>query len=580
MASAQQYVGCSLCEQSVKFYCKYCNENLCKDCALKHVGEEGTENLHQVAIYSEKYKCRDIEQVTPKTEGLIEEIIFNEHKDNISSEAHEISERCAIHPAMFYGMCCKECKVPVCIRCIKESHNGHVFIETLEFYNLLIEDMTKYVSDIKSREIPLTQKTLTKAIHGRLEMTGVIRKARSDLVSNAELAKNLIAQNLESGLKVMDEIENLVNADSFHKESGIRDTLSDLQNTVRQYDELKASNRIAELINCYSFPQSHPIQKSTPIVSDITYFPKSLTLEEAGEMLGYLSIQAKGVDELKQIKESTHKKTLIQIKFSPIVEKIMSFEISGIAHTSHISYLNDEIALFSDNNSKLIFANQRGVIAKEKVEMLTSGYGCHAVTQERDLLITDLRKHQICKLTKTQKILQVINLGEWTPMALCCSQRNGDILIGMFLKHDVKVMRYNNKGKPLFESPRDEGNHVYRTPCYISENINGDVCVSDWNRESLIVSDRKGCLRFSYSGSGSRFYPRGILNDDVGRILVCDGWGDAIHILNKSGQMLALVKTKDFGVEGPLSICYDRKGDMWIGNRFNSTITVVKITIE
>lgn len=72
----------------------------------------------------------------------------------------------------------------------------------------------------------------------------------------------------------------------------------------------------------------------------------------------------------------------------------------------------------------------------------------------------------------------------------------------------------------------------------------------------------------------------GILNDDVGRIFVCDGWGDAIHILNKNGQMLALVKTKDFGVEGPLSLCCDGKGDMWIGNRFNSTITVVKITVE
>lgn len=194
---------------------------------------------------------------------------------------------------MFYGMCCKECKVPVCITCIKERHNGHVFIETLELYNILKEDMTKYVSDIKSREIPLTQTTLTQAIQGRLEMTEAIRKARSDLVSDAELAKKLIDQNLESGLKVMDEIENLVIADSFHKESGIRDTLSELQNIVRQYDDSNTSNRLAELINCYSYPKSHPVQKSTPIASDITYFPRSLALEEAGKMFGYLSIQQK-----------------------------------------------------------------------------------------------------------------------------------------------------------------------------------------------------------------------------------------------------------------------------------------------
>lgn len=85
----------------------------------------------------------------------------------------------------------------------------------------------------------------------------------------------------------------------------------------------------------------------------------------------------------------------------------MSFEISGIAHTSHISYVNDGIALFSDNNSKLVFANKRGEVAKEKFEMLTSGYGCHAVTLERDLLITDLSKHQICKLTKNSSSHQL-----------------------------------------------------------------------------------------------------------------------------------------------------------------------------
>lgn len=105
--------------------------------------------------------------------------------------------------------------------------------------------------------------------------------------------------------------------------------------------------------------------------------------------------------------------------------------------------MNDWIALFSDNNSKLVFANERGEVAKEKFEMLTSGYGCHAVTLERDLLIIDLSKHQICKLTKEQKILPVINLGAWTATALCCSQRNGDILVGKFLKHTVKVVRYN-----------------------------------------------------------------------------------------------------------------------------------------
>lgn len=44
--------------------------------------------------------------------------------------------------------------------------------------------------------------------------------------------------------------------------------------------------------------------------------------------------------------------------------------------------------------------------------------------------------------------------------------------------------------------------------------------------------------------------------------------------------MLVLVKIKDFGVEGFLFFCCDGKGDMLIGNWFNSIIIVVKIIVE
>lgn len=90
-----------------------------------------------------------------KIEDLIEKIIFDEYKDSIFSEVYKILERCVIYFVMFYVMCCKECKVFVCIMCIKERYNGYVFIEILEFYNILKEDIIKYVFDIKLCEILL-----------------------------------------------------------------------------------------------------------------------------------------------------------------------------------------------------------------------------------------------------------------------------------------------------------------------------------------------------------------------------------------------------------------------------------------
>lgn len=578
MASAQHYISCSLCDENVEFYCKYCDKNLCQDCALKHIEEEKADHRHQIVMYKVKHKCTDIEQVTTASdsEGLIEQTIDNEQKQIPA----EVEEMCILHPRMVYGMCCKECKVPVCIKCVKEKHNGHIFVDTKEYYQQLEKEIEMCVTKMRSLEIPQTQTKLAQSIQGRTESLETIRKARCGLVSDAEQAKKLIDKNLEDGLKVVDDIKQMLETEGMYQETDIRNYVSDLKSTVRQYDELKSSKKFAKLINCFSNQQKYKDRSAKPIVSSIEYVPNPLSLEETSNVFGCLNIQAGGVDELKRVKKSLQKKPLINIRFSPIVNPIMSFEVTGIAHTSHISYMRDGMALFSDNNSRLVFANQRGEVATETANVLSAGYGCHAVTQERDLLIIDLPKHQICKITKERKVVPIINLGLWTPTTLYSSSRNGDIIVGMFLKHEVKIVRYTDKGRLLLECPQEPDNNLYRNPCYITENINGDICVSDWNRERLIVSDKRGEHRFSYSGNGSRFYPRGLLTDDAGRIFVCDGWGDAIHILDTNGTLLALVKTKDFGVEGPLSICYGAKDCVWVGNRFNNMISVVKITID
>lgn len=581
---AQQCIGCSGCEQNAAYFCKSCHADLCQECAFKHTENENSP--HHVVIYSEKYMHAEIESAPVRE---IEEMAKEKKMTtDINSDVPTVDgkpEMCNLHPKMIYGMCCKECKVPVCIRCVKENHNGHVFIDTSEFYELVKGELQMRVSDMCSSQIPRLQTTLNQAVQGRVLCIEAFRKVKSELISDTDQAKKLLNENLTCNLKVMDDIESMLTEDYLERERDIQNNLSDLQNAAQRYDELQTSQRWAEMINNHYSQLKNPSVKFkniAPVVSQINYNrDTTMALDDISNLFGCLTIQPGNVQELKRIKEYTQKKTKIQVKFLPVVQKIMDFEVLGIAHASHISYIGDGMAFFSDNNSRLVLANVRGEATTENTTMLNSGYGCHALTQEKDLLIIDLPKHQICKITEEKKIISILNTGKWTPTTLHCSSRNGDILVGMFFKHDAKVVRYSDKGKELNESQKDaDDSNLYRNPCYITENINGDICVSDWNRERLIVLNREGQHKFSYSGRDSRFYPRGVVTDDLGRILVCDCWSDTVHVLDPVGQKIAIIQTKIFGVEGPLSICFGTKGYLWIGNWFNNVITVLNVTME
>ncbi|XP_062604055.1 uncharacterized protein LOC134265846 [Saccostrea cucullata] len=579
---AQDFISCSCCEQNVQFFCKTCDKDLCKECVLEHNEEKQKDCSHKVVKYSQKYVCDSKEIGGQDVERLIEEkITLIEEKTSSGRNDEEISEVCSIHPNLTYGVCCKECKVPVCIRCIKEKHNGHVFIEIKEFYETMKEEIDSCVFEMSSSQIPQTQETLDHAIQGRMDFIDDIEKVKTQLVSDAEQAKKLLDENLARSLKVITDIKITLTADYMQRENYIKGKISDLQSAVQYHDKLKTSSKFAEMVNFYTSLQNDPIKSCNPLVSKINYNSNSLTPEEVGNLFGRVTVKPASVNELRRLKELALKKGHIQFEFTPVVERVKSFEVSGISHTSHISYLRDGMAFFSDNNSSLVLANLRGEMVKEKFVMVSSGYGCHAVTIEKDLLIIDLPKHQIYKVTQEKKTIPLINTGKWTPTTLHCSSRNGDILIGMYLKHDAKVARYDAKGREMCDIQKDaNGVNLYRNPCYITENINRDVCVSDWNGECLIVTDRGGKHKFSYSGSGSRFYPRGIATDDAGRIYILDGWSDAVHVLGADGKQLALISTEDHGVEGPLSICFGTKGNLWIGNRFNNTIAVIKVTLE
>ncbi|XP_078327995.1 uncharacterized protein LOC111117834 [Crassostrea virginica] len=102
----------------------------------------------------------------------------------------------------------------------------------------------------------------------------------------------------------------------------------------------------------------------------------------------------------------------------------------------------------------------------------------------------------------------------------------------------------------------------------MSENNNGDVCVSDVNADTVVVVEKTGRVRFRYDGTPATieesFDPRGIVTDALSQIIVTDINNNCLHILDQNGQFLRCVD--DCGLEEPVGLRVDIEGKLWVGS--------------
>nr|XP_022337266.1 uncharacterized protein LOC111133296 isoform X3 [Crassostrea virginica] len=151
--------------------------------------------------------------------------------------------------------------------------------------------------------------------------------------------------------------------------------------------------------------------------------------------------------------------------------------------------------------------------------------------------------------------------------------------------YEGKVMRYDNTGKHKQTIPHDDNTHIYlyEKPWYITENNNGDVLVSDFDRHAVVVTSGEGVHRFSYTGppSGSGlFRPRGICTDVMSHILVSDLNNDTVQMLDRDGQFLSYILTRQspgINETPPWGLSYDVTSHvLLVGSRSYNTLHVYR----
>nr|XP_022307787.1 tripartite motif-containing protein 2-like [Crassostrea virginica] len=207
-----------------------------------------------------------------------------------------------------------------------------------------------------------------------------------------------------------------------------------------------------------------------------------------------------------------------------------------------------------------------------------------SVTRGGELIYSDGNSRTVNIVRDGKSETLIIAPQGWTPWRLCCTGF-GDILVHVYKgigpqsKH--KIIHYQGQNIKQEINNDGKGNSIFKdgqTSLFMSENINGDVCVSDCNADTVVVVDKTGRVRFRYDGTPARnkllFGPRGISTDALSQIIVTDINNNCLHILDQNGQFLRCVD--GCGLEKPFGLNVDSEERLWVRSLSTGTIKVIK----
>ncbi|XP_078320650.1 uncharacterized protein LOC111102733 [Crassostrea virginica] len=553
---------CSLCQGDTEYYCYGCQQDLCIQCKKLHVIDLSTKH-HIVTSYTEKMKyppkpvkssqSQDPKQVNSarsQNPKQVKRWLSGDTKQLISAQSQnpDNHEPCVI-PLTVY----KPHKFipPIwlspleCIKIQRQQYSRKIYHlrgETIYYRSILLEGL-RY--DRKTGHKSVTFRGQSKAEMRGQELKDLIDEVLAgDLEDRCIIQKTRMTRHMTKLLKYYNRFEHLSKTMETRPSKFLR--IMTQKHSPRKDDMKTIINMLINLM-------------------------KEVQLVPSG-------IPRRAGDE-----------DLLSLLSSPVVQKSLS--VTGVSNCLHISCVTPDRVWVSDYNNIILTDTATGKQLHSVDDPLQySGTGKHTVNCEGELIYID-NKHNIIKLCNDMETTTTLIKHAdktWEPRSVYCSPSSGDLLVGMWRRdtdsdtdtrtYTGKVMRFDNTGKHKQTIPHDDktSHNLYEIPYYVTENNNGDVLVSDFDRGVIVVMSGVGVHRFSYTGppSGSELWPRGICTDVMSHILVSDSrHPGTVHMLDRDGQFLSYVLTRqtpgmDYIAHG---LSYDvTTHAVWVGSLNNT----------
>ncbi|XP_065935183.1 tripartite motif-containing protein 2-like [Magallana gigas] len=547
---AQHYLMCGTkdCEKNCQFYCNPCHRPMCEQCRDEHQKSSETKS-HEVV----PYKQRKIQLPV---------------------------EKCKDHPNKDIDILCEDCQVLVCSKCATQNHQKHTLKDLETIYSEKFSLCLKNIKEIHQVFIPNSQDVQRDIKENAKDIKETMDNVRNMMKTETESLKCLLETVTSDNIEQVNKMEESLMESLQSQDKTYQDYISYLEDLAKKFngylsstklhdspfifshsDQLKAKpipetikpvppvftagrhskEDVAKLLGRVTVPETKPENREIkPMETASTqYNMNSYSLYLVGFLLLLiLFVSGLNIDDhtWKQIKENRKKSYMKPtLSLSSSVTKVREYTVQGVNHVHHISLNKSDSVWGSDLNGNFV---QTDLLDNLLQKVQTSDNyipeGYHTVTQDGDLIYTDKSNKVINRITQDKTLTEFIKTGDWKPLSIYSSHINGDILVLMRTYGEAKVTRYNKRGEEIQNIQKDnKGQDLYDYPYYITENINGDICTSDYNKGAVVVVNKSGQHRFSYTGQGSKFFPYGICTDLLGHILVSDAFTKSVYLLDQ-----------------------------------------------
>ncbi|XP_052718570.1 uncharacterized protein LOC128190531 [Crassostrea angulata] len=590
---AQHYLVCGTkdCKKNCQFYCNSCHRPMCEQCRDEHQKSTEAKN-HEVVPYKQRKMQLPV-------------------------------EKCKDHPNKDIDILCEDCQVPVCSKCATQNHQKHTLKDLETIYSEKFTSCLENIKEIHQVFIPNSQDVQRDIKKNAKDIKEIMDNVRNMMKTETESLKCLLETVTSDNIEQVNKMEESLMENLQSQDKTYQDYISYLEDLAKKFngylsftklhdsplifshsDQLKAKpmpetikpvppvftagrhskEDVNKLLGRVTVPETKPENrkiKPTKTASTQYNIINSYSLYLIGFLLLLiLFVSGLNIDDhtWKQIKENWKKSEMNPtLSLSSSVFKVREYTVQGVHNVYHISLNKSDRVWVSDWNRNFVQTDLLGKLL-QKIQTSGADEGYHTVTQDGDLIYT-LRKNKVInRITQDNTMTEFIKTGDWKPLSIYSSHINGDILVGMRTYGEAKVTRYNKRGKEIQNIQRDnKGQDLYDYPYYITENINGDICTSDYKKKAVVVVEKSGQHRFSYTGQGSKFTPYGICTDLLGHIMVADVISDTVHLLDRDGQFLSLLlPAHDKKAVFPRSLCVDEENNLHVGQKSTNTVSVYK----
>ncbi|XP_078311804.1 uncharacterized protein LOC144618839 [Crassostrea virginica] len=552
---------CSLCEGDTGYYCYQCQQDLCIQCKKLHVVDLSTKH-HLVTSYAEKMKYPP-KQVKSSQSGDPKQVITARYQNSKQikrwrfGDPKQVISACSQDPdnhdpcvMPFTGHGPQKFQPPVWLSPLERSE-----IQRRQYSDRIyhLRGETIYYRSVLLEGLRYDRKTGHKAVTIRGQSNAKKRgqglKKQIDEVLAGDLEDRCIIQKTR-----------------------MTRHMTKLLRYYHRYEQLSETMETRPIKFLRIMTRKHSPRKDNmkPIINMLVNLMKEIRLVPSG-----IPRQA-GVEDM------------LTLLSSPVLQKSLS--VTGVKRCYHISCVTPDRLWVSDEYNIILTDTATGKQLHSVENLFFSGGGIHTVNSEGQLIYKDKEYNiiKLCNDMETTTTLIKHTDTTWEPNCVYSSPSSGDLLVGMMrrvLGTVGKVMRYDNTGKYKQAIPHDDNtpHTLYKIPWYITENSNGDVLVSDYFCQAVVVTSCEGVHRFSYTGppSGSGlFVPVGICTDVMSHILVSDcSYPGTVQMLDRDGHFLSYVLTRQTpGMNyRPFGLSYDvTTHAVWVGSDHNNTMSVCR----